>query len=481
MVLTTASASPYFSTVVNWPGPDRAVEVLVLGDGSYLVLGMRSPEYGVPADLLLMELNAQGDTVRTETLGGTDGEIPGGMALTEDGGLLIAYTVCGGSPDSTWGSVLRLDSSMDTVWCTVITEEGGSGLSGLAALPGGGCAVAGFSRSSGGDPGIPLGLAALLNPLGDTLWTASFPGPGPSQFTGVDAGYDGPVFCGSSQDPSGSAVWLLGTDWTGALTLNTRLAPGPFSEGAAVAVTDGGFLIAGSAGGENEGVTGMYLAFVDESGAVVWERTFGGKSWERATTLCEAGEGWLLAGHSRSYAGGEEDRSDLVLVRTDAMGELLWTRLHGTPRPDYCWGASSCPDGGFALAGCVTDYAGGSDYDAWILKVDSLGNLSGQGHGGPGQAGGFSAELLTNPCTDSVGLRLRLSSESTVEVLLFDIFGRIVSRPLNGRLFPAGEQDVRLPLTGDSRSLPAGVYLLQARCGAERVALGITVLGGGRR
>lgn len=478
-VLSTVSASPSFSTVVDWSGPERAVDALSLDSGSYMVLGMRSTEYGSPSDLLLIELNALGDTVRTAALGGAGGEIPGGMASTDDGGLLIAYTTSGASPDSTLGSVLRLDSGMDTLWCTSISDEGFGGLCGVTALPGGGCAVVGYSRPPGGDPWATLGLAALLDQEGDTLWTVSCPGPGPSVLAGADAGFDGPVFCGTSHDPSGSSVWLLGTDWTGAVTMDVRVAPGPSSEGCAVAVTDGGFMIAGSAVGDREGVAGMYLAFTDQSGSVVWEETYGGDSWDRATSLCEAGDGgWILTGYTRSSAGGEEDRSDLLIIRTDAIGVRLWTRIHGTPRPDYCWGASRCPDGGFALAGSVTDFEGGSDYDAWVLRVDSLGNLSGQGHGDPGQAEDpLRAVLLGNPCRDTVELRLLLAEESTVEVLVFDIFGRLVSRPLSARPLGAGEHDLGLPLAGDGRSLPAGVYLLQVVCGAEHITMGITALG----
>jgi hypothetical protein len=481
-ILSTVQALPSFSTVLDWSGPERAVDILVLDSGSCLALGMRSSEYGAPPDLLLIVVDTQGDTVRTVALGGAEGEIPGGMASTDDGGLLIAYTICGASPDSTLGSVLRLDSGMDTLWCTCISDEGLGGLNCVTALPGGACAVAGYSRSVGGDPRMTLGLAALLDQEGDTLWTVSIPGPGPSMLTGVDAGFAGPVFCGTSQEQNGSSIRLLGTDWTGAVAMDVGMAPGHSSEGCAVAVTDGGIMIAGSAPGDHEGVVGMYLAFMDESGSVAWEKTYGGESWDRATALCEAGDGgWLLAGYSRSSAGGEEDRSDLILVRTDAMGVRLWTRIHGTPKPDYCWGAARCSDGGFALAGCVTDHAGGSDYDAWVLRVDSLGNLSGLGHGDPGQAEDpLSALLLGNPCRDAVELRLLLSGGSTVEVLLFDIFGRLVFRPLSGRPLDAGEHHLVLPLTADGRSIPAGVYLLQVISGEDHVTMGVTVLGGGR-
>jgi len=476
--VSDAFAHPGFSTVLPWPGPERATDVLERGDGTVLALGMRAPEPGGLSDLLLIELDPSGDTLRTETLGGPESEIPGGMAWTDDGGLLIAFTRCGEAPEEISGLVLRLDPSLDTLWCATVRDGDRVGLEGIVALPGGGCIVAGRILTEG-DPAVPAGLAALLDASGDTLWTATPPGSGPSLLCAADAGFDGPVFCGTAAEGPEQAVWLVATDWSGTVTLDVRLAPGPSSTGAAVEVTEGGVVVAGSAPGDRDGVAAMYLAFVDGTSLPVWEHTYGGDSWERAGALCETADGWLLAGTSRSSAGGEEDRSDIELVRTDAVGGLLWTRRHGTSSPDYGWGVGASADGGFLVAGCTSDQAGSSGYDAWVMRVDSLGNLPGLGHGGPPPSGGpFAATLLWNPCTDSVGLRLRIPSPSEVEVRLYDLFGRLALAPPGNAFGASGEQELLLSLDGPGGPLPPGIYLLVARCGAERASLAVTVLGG---
>jgi len=329
-------------------------------------------------------------------------------------------------------------------------------------------------------PGNTGGLAVLLDTDGDTVWTTSFNRSGPSRFASCSGNGSGPVFCGTSMDSDGSGIWLLGTDWAGSVTMENRMAVSPVSEGCDLTVTDAGLMVAGSAQGSCEGVADMLLVSTDAAGTPVWLQTYGGDSWDRATSLSPAADGgWLLSGSSRSFSGGEVNRSELLLVRTDAGGGLLWTRIHGTPGPDYCWGAAPCPDGGLVLAGCVTNFTGSTEYDAWVLRVDSLGYLSGQGISGQvPESGVLPVELLRNPSISTIELRVTAPGESDVEVLLFDMFGRLVSRPLFRGTLPAGTSDLILDPSAGGPSPPSGVYLLQVRCDHLRTGVALTLLGG---
>jgi len=106
---------------------------------------------------------------------------------------------------------------------------------------------------------------------------------------------------------------------------------------------------------------------MDLDGKLVWEQTYGGRSDEWANCLVEIeGGGYLLGGIVQS-----EDQSDIWLVRTDAMANMLWQKVLGGKANDAVYDVFQGKDGSIVLCG---SYESAQDHDesGWIIKLSEI-------------------------------------------------------------------------------------------------------------
>ncbi len=98
----------------------------------------------------------------------------------------------------------------------------------------------------------------------------------------------------------------------------------------------------------------------------------GGPDDDHAMSMIQTGdEGYVLAGYTRSYGQGSYD---LYVLKLDKNGHLQWTRTIGGPNLDYGYSLIQTIDRGVAIAGYTNSYGQGG-YDAYVVKLDSIGNL----------------------------------------------------------------------------------------------------------
>ena len=90
--------------------------------------------------------------------------------------------------------------------------------------------------------------------------------------------------------------------------------------------------------------------------------------------------GYAMAGYSDSYGTAGDD---FWLVKTDNASNPEWSRVYGGEDDDYAWSVIQTSDGGYALTGAPSYYAGTGDF--WLIKLDSSGNLEwNKSYGGAG-------------------------------------------------------------------------------------------------
>ncbi len=84
--------------------------------------------------------------------------------------------------------------------------------------------------------------------------------------------------------------------------------------------------------------------------------------------------GIILCGTSDSFGTGQYD-NDFYLVKLDAEGNELWTKIYGGTGSDICRSVEETDDGGFIFAG-YTDSFGEGFNDFWLLKTDENGDTT---------------------------------------------------------------------------------------------------------
>ncbi len=138
---------------------------------------------------------------------------------------------------------------------------------------------------------------------------------------------------------------------------------------------NGNFLTAGlteSYGFGEFGKPDIYLVELDEYGTVVWEETYGvADSFETAYHMLKTEDsGYLMAGYKCTqwgFGGG-----DGILLKVDSLGNEEWFKQYDESDNDSFRFVSPSPAGGYILCGATRIGAG--FVDAWVMKVDSLGN-----------------------------------------------------------------------------------------------------------
>jgi len=108
---------------------------------------------------------------------------------------------------------------------------------------------------------------------------------------------------------------------------------------------------------------------------IEWKKAYG--------TIRGDNEGWMVQETSDGgfiivgQNGGNEgyDR-DIYLIKTDAVGDTVWTRSFETGSEEFGRAIRQTADGGFAVAGFI--WNSNSANDAYLVKIDSLGNTQWQ-------------------------------------------------------------------------------------------------------
>ena len=157
---------------------------------------------------------------------------------------------------------------------------------------------------------------------------------------------------------------------------------------------DGGFLVAATVHSKDGDVTGFHdapgfvcdawLAKLNATGGLVWQRAYGGTGSDYAAALAPAADGgYIMAGYTYSADGDialNRGWSDVWVMKVSATGAPAWGRTSADCSTDYAGGVRQTADGGYVVAGYansadgnVTGTHGG--YDAWVLRLDAGGNL----------------------------------------------------------------------------------------------------------
>ena len=245
----------------------------------------------------------------------------------------------------------------------------------------GGFIISGYKEVLGG---ILIRKVYLVktDEFGDTLWTRIYGNLGNHVGNWVqqtsDSGYI--VVGGITHFNNNIDVYLIKTDSNGDILWQRIIGGLDYNEGNCVReTTDGGYIIVGYTKSFGAGISDVYLIKTDANGVVDWTRTYGGQLWEQGNSVQQTSDsGFVLVGYKTISTSPSGADSDVYLIKTDANGDTLWTRLYGVQEGQYReegWSVQQTSDGGYIVTG-ETWYPGSPawEIDVYLIKTDANGD-----------------------------------------------------------------------------------------------------------
>jgi hypothetical protein len=236
----------------------------------------------------------------------------------------------------------------------------------------GGYIMAGHTASFGA--GASDAWVVKVDKEGNHLWNRTYGGTSMDVVFSIIETIDGGYALTGLTESFGMGqwdAWLIKIDSTGQIQWNQTYGGAERDYGGSLAITpDGGYVVCGYTESNSLGERDYYLVKTDNLGNLLWERTYGGYTSDRAcSVIVTPDEGFLLVGTTESLCIGTQD---VWIVKTDSNGIQLWNRTIGGSNVDIPYAAISSSDGGLIITGRTESFGAGKS-DAWLLKLDENG------------------------------------------------------------------------------------------------------------
>ena len=283
----------------------------------------------------------------------------------------------------------------------------------------GGYIAVGYTTSSDGDlVGHPSGTSndywiVKLNSNGGIVWKKTLGGTKQDKAFSVETTNDGGyIVMGTTNSndldvtdfvgPSDSDVstWIIKLNASGGIQWKKSYRGSSFYDELAKSIhqtADGGYIFTGSFFLYGSG-TEMWIVKLDANGEIVWQKNYGGTRAEHATAIQSTSDGgYIVVGDTNSLDGNvtgfhgasNNGSPDVWVIKLNGSGDLQWQKTLGGTFDDYGTDIAQTSDGGYILAGRTRSFDGdvigyhffstsGNDNvepDAWIIKLDSTGNM----------------------------------------------------------------------------------------------------------
>ncbi len=328
------------------------------------------------------------DTLWTKTYGGSMYDCGVVVQRTNDGGyIFVGETDSYGEPNGDlW--LVKSDSQGTTLWTK--TYGGNAGDIGFYISPtlDGGFIITGYTFSYGNSAEVWL---LKTDSLGDTLWTKRFGSNYIDIGCCVKQTTDGGYILATYKrlgGPAGADLWLIKTTSNGD-TVWTKLYGGPGNDyGFYIdTVSQNKYLILGETSSFGAGGSDIWLLETNATGDTLWTKTYGGINDESSCFFENLSNcGYIIPGYTYSTGAGN---ADAWILKIDTLGNTIWTKSYGGINYDHSRSIKLLSDGEFIVAGYTYSYGAGGD-DIWLLRIDSLGDtLETRTFGGAGGDGAY--------------------------------------------------------------------------------------------
>ncbi|MCP4631565.1 MAG: T9SS type A sorting domain-containing protein [candidate division Zixibacteria bacterium] len=260
----------------------------------------------------------------------------------------------------------------DTLWTRTYGGSSRDHIRAIDQTTDGGCIFAGATQSFGaGEYDIYL---IKTDSNGDTIWTKTFGGVDDDKAYSVHQTIDGGYIVGGTSWRPASLLdfIMIKTDSLGN-EVGTKYYGGVETEdiGVVIPTSDGGYIMTGQS--HSYGGRDVYVVKTNGSGDTLWTKTYGGSLEDSGKDIKQTSDGgYIICGSTESYGAGNDD---VYLIKTDANGNMLWSRTYGDYKYDDGFQVLETADNGYIIAASTNSFSSPTPRDCYVIKTDNNGNV----------------------------------------------------------------------------------------------------------
>jgi hypothetical protein len=306
-----------------------------------------------------------------KTYGGT-GDDRAFYAAAAGDGFLVVGSSTSLEQGRTLGWVLRLDHDGNALWNRSYTDEAGSEFRYVLTLTDGFLLVGNMFQPSGAVDGY----VAKIDDGGALEWNITVGGAGVNKLFSAAQTQNGFMLVGLtnafSSGNNESDVWVVKINLDGSVAWSKNYGWSLDDAGRAIAQTqDGNFVVAGYTDSVGNGDYDFLLLKISSDGNMMWNKTYGGTLSDKAYAIAAASDGFVVVGDTHSKGAGD---NDAWVIKVDSNGDLLWDRTAGGSDFDMPTCVASSGSGGYVVGGFTFSFGKGQR-DFWLFKIDDTGSV----------------------------------------------------------------------------------------------------------
>lgn len=368
---------------------DIVADILLAEDGGFYIAGAKNVQFEdeMQGDVYLLRTDAAGEVIWEHVYEGEGFNSAKKLSFTEDGGMLISGVA---SSEAAGMDIflMQLDQDGNEIWSK--TFGGPLDESGAAwPMADGGHILAGNivdpndivadpeAAGYGGFAGRSNIYLARIDAEGNELWSRAFGGENNIISSSVVQTPDGGFLILATimyYPEHDDDIYLLKVDQDGNEIWSLTWEDGNLDGNKIIQTSDGNYLLAGAyapAGDLDSTQKDFLFIKVDSDGNELWKSIFGDPDvFDWAFAVAETSDdGFIAVGETVSDLLGSWD-SDIVLVKIDVNGQLIWRQTIETNTHTMLEEILEYPEGGYVIAGSTYR---GDDFDILLIKTDPEG------------------------------------------------------------------------------------------------------------
>lgn len=436
------------------PGNDILQCVTPVEGGRFAVAGRTSSSIEHDLSAMFALLDEDGDVLIDLTFSPEDWTEFRDIVQLADGSLVAV----GATGDPRYEDydiyVVKLTADGDVVWAETYGTDDEDGAEAVLPDGEGGVYVAGFTLEAEANRTDMICLR--IDAQGSELWDVRFGGNRHESAVGIArAAENRIVLAGSTtsgNDDHRDAYLVCIDDGGNEVWSDYYVLPYP-QDGSAVAATgDGGVLVTGvTFPDEDSDETDLLLLRVNDSGQMMWVRHYGGPGLDIGTGIVRIpGGGFYVSGRWHNVA---EQQTTGWLLRVDALGDTLWTQRFGGGGWDQFNDVALRDESTYVAVGMID--RGDEFLTDYMIVDEELGGAEENPAAPPSTQ--VLLDSYPNPFNGTAVVTLELPHRAGVDLRVYNIRGRLVARPASG-VFPAGE----LRVSYIPGAVAGGIYFLHA-------------------